>query len=145
MLKSSVQAYSLFRRKIMAKETMEIMAYQGVDKVTDIYGVFGWKLLSQKGIYGLELTMYRETEQPHYEELVAAQKLYEAKEKEARSLKKPVKPDEPGLFDFKGKKEYKQKLADFFHAETVCETTRSNLYKEMKQIVEDCRLKYFTE
>ena len=145
MLKSSVQAYSLFRRNIMAKETMEIMAYQGVDKVTDIYGVFGWKLLSQSGTYGLKLTMYRDTEHPHYDELNSAQKLYESKEQEALNLKKPVKPDEPGLFDFKGKKEYKQKLADFFHAETVYETTRSNLYKEMKQIVEDCRLKYFTE
>ena len=70
---------------------------------------------------------------------------YPLKEKEALNLKKPIKPEEPGIFDFKGKKEYKQKLADFFLAETMYETTRSNLYKEMKQIVEDCKLKYFTE
>ena len=129
----------------MAKETMNIMAYKGVDKVTDIYGAFGWKLLSQKGTYGLDLTMYRETEQPHYEELVAAQKLYEAKEKEARSLKRPVKPDEPGLFNIFAKKEYNRKLQEYFHASTVYETTYNNLYKEMQQIVDDCKLKYFTE
>ena len=82
---------------------------------------------------------------PYYEELVSAQNLYEAKNQEALNLKKPVKPDEPGLFNIFAKKEYNKKLQEFYLAEARYETTKSNFYKEMKQILEDCRLKYFVE
>ena len=50
----------------MAKETKKVNAYGGVNETLDIYGAFGWKLLSQSGTYGLNLELYRDTEIPHY-------------------------------------------------------------------------------
>ena len=129
----------------MAKETKTVNAYAGVDKTLEIYGAFGWKLLSQSGIYGLTLELYRDTDHPHYEELVKAEALYESKKNEYANLPRPVKPDEPGMFDFKGKKEYKQKLSDFHMAEIRYSNQTKTLDAEMKKIVNECRLNYIAE
>ena len=129
----------------MAKETKKVNAYGGVNETLDIYGAFGWKLLSQSGTYGLTLELYRDTEIPHYEELVKAEALYEAKKKEYHNLPRPVKPEEPKFFDFKGRKEYPQKLKEYFHADTVFSDTQRRLWNEMKQIVNDCKLNYILD
>ena len=129
----------------MAKETKSINAYAGVDKTLEIYGAFGWKLLSQSGTYGLSLELYRDTDHPHYDELVKAETLYDAKKAEYDNLPHPVKPEEPGFFDFKGKKEYKQKLNDYNMAEIRFANRRRELDNEMKKIVNDCRLNYIVE
>ena len=129
----------------MAKETKTVNAYAGVDKTLEIYGAFGWKLLSQSGIYGLTLELYRDTDHPHYEELVKAEALYESKKNEYDNLPRPVKPDEPGMFDFKGKKEYKHKLSDFQMAEIRYSNQTKTLDAEMKKIVNECRLNYIAE
>jgi len=129
----------------MAKETKKINAYGGVDKSLEIYGAFGWKLLSQSGIYGLTIEMYRDTEHPYYEELVKAEALYEAKKEEYINLPRPVKPEEPGLFDFKGKKEYPKKLSDFHMAEIQFSNKQKQLDEEMKQIVMECKLNFILD
>lgn len=129
----------------MAKEIKKINAYGGVDKSLEIYGAFGWKLLSQSGIYGLTIEMYRDTEHPYYEELVKAEALYEAKKEEYINLPRPVKPEETGLFDFKGKKEYPKKLSDFHMAEIQFSNKQKQLDEEMKQIVMECKLNFILD
>ncbi len=129
----------------MAKETKTINAYAGVDETLEIYGAFGWKLLSQSGLHGLTLEMYRDTDHPHYAQLVEAEALYEAKKAESNNLRYPVKPAEPGFFNFKAKKEYQQKLSDFFHEEIQYQNKRKALSEEMRKIVNECRLNYILD
>ena len=129
----------------MAKETKKVNAYGGVNETLDIYGAFGWKLLSQSGTYGLNLELYRDTDHPHYQELVKAESLYEAKVEERRNLPHPVKPEEPKFFDFKGKKEYPKKLSDFHMAEIKRDNRFRELTKEIQQIVNETKLNYIID
>ena len=131
----------------MAKETKKVKSYYtDVDKDLGTYGAFGWKLLSQNGTSGMvELILYRDTDHPHYQELVKAESLYESKVEERRKLPHPVKPEEPKFFDFKGKKEYSQKLSDFHMAEIKRDNRFRELTKEIQQIVNDCKLNYILD
>ena len=129
----------------MAKETKTIMAYAGVDVTLDTYGAFGWKLLSASGTYGLKLEVYRDTEHPHYAELVKAEQLYEERKEEYSNLPRPVEPEKPGFFNFKGKKEYEQKMKDFYLAQIQWDDRRRELSEEMKKIVKECRLNYILD
>ena len=86
--------------------------------------------------------MYRDTDHPHYVELVKAQERFEAVLNEYLSLSYPKKPEKPGFFDFKGKKEYKQKLNDFSYAEIRYSNKRKELYQEIHRIADETKLNY---
>ena len=131
----------------MAKETKKVKSYYAdVDKDLGTYGAFGWKLLSQNGTSGMvELVLYRDTEQPHDEELIKAEALYEAKKNEYYNVPRPVKPEEPKFLDFKGRKEYPKKLSDFHMAEIRYDNTRRALWKEIEQIVIETKLNYIID